>query len=197
MQSQLRLNMATTITHKIIPRFKWFPQCEVRPLVEAITKKFTIKDGVHKYSGEKITQTQNPNTPKSPYHIIEIILKRIQKTGIQTLLLLGYDDGWSLLFFSHRHKASFSFSLATLCCQEERKHNLLFFFLGFSLLWLVTVPQASRPKKRKNSHCAALFCALPTKALNLAFYIKGQVGALKTVGVQTPITSQTRTQDNS
>jgi hypothetical protein len=189
--------MATTITHKIIPRFKWFPQCEVRPLVEAITKKFTIKDGVHKYSSEKITQTQNPNTPKSHYHIIEIILKRIQKTGIQTLLLLGYDDGWSLLFFSHRHKASFSFSLATLCCQEERKHNLLFFFLCSSLLWLLTVPQALRPKKRKNSDYAALFCALPTKALNLAFYIKGQVGALKTVGVQTLITSQTRTQDNS
>jgi CRISPR/Cas system CSM-associated protein Csm5 (group 7 of RAMP superfamily) len=114
--------MATTITHKITPRFKWFPQCEVRPLVEAIMKKFTIKDGVHKYSAEKITQTQNTNTPKSHNHTIEIILKRIQKTGIQTLLLLlGYNDGWSLLFFFHRHKASFSFSLATLYYQEERK----------------------------------------------------------------------------
>ena len=49
---------------------KWFPQCEVHLLAEAITKKFTIKDGVQKYNKEKITQTQNSNTPKSHYYTI-------------------------------------------------------------------------------------------------------------------------------
>jgi hypothetical protein len=74
-RSQLRLNQARIITHKITSRFKWFPQCEVRPAAEAITKKFTMKDGVQKYNAEKITQIQNPNTPKSHYYTIEIILK--------------------------------------------------------------------------------------------------------------------------
>jgi hypothetical protein len=47
----------------------------------------------------KSLRTQNPNTPKSHYHTIEIILKRrIQKTEIRTLLLLGQDGGWSLYF---------------------------------------------------------------------------------------------------
>jgi hypothetical protein len=33
---------------QIIPRFKWFPQCEIHPLAETIMKKFIIKDGVQK-----------------------------------------------------------------------------------------------------------------------------------------------------
>jgi hypothetical protein len=54
-RSYLWLNKARTITHKITPRFNWFPQCEVHPLAEAIMKKFTMKYRVKKYGREKIT----------------------------------------------------------------------------------------------------------------------------------------------
>ena len=35
-----------------------------------------MKNGVQKYSREKITQAKNPNTPKPHYHSIEIILQK-------------------------------------------------------------------------------------------------------------------------
>jgi hypothetical protein len=52
--------MATTITHKITPRFKWFLQCEVCPLAGAITKKFTIKDGVQNILERKLLRPKKP-----------------------------------------------------------------------------------------------------------------------------------------
>jgi hypothetical protein len=95
---------------QITPRFKWFPQCEVHPLAEAITKKFTIKDGVQNIVERKSLRPKNPNTPKSHCHSIEIIpQKKIQKTEILTLLLLlGYDGGWSLFIFLF-HNSTFFF----------------------------------------------------------------------------------------
>jgi hypothetical protein len=53
----ITVNKARTIIYKMKSRFKWFSQCKVHPLAEAITKKFTMKNGVQKYSIEKITQT--------------------------------------------------------------------------------------------------------------------------------------------
>jgi len=56
----------------------------------------------------KSLRTQSPNTPKSHYHTIEIILP---KTELQTLLLLEIDEGWSL-FFYFLTLAPFYFSLS-------------------------------------------------------------------------------------
>jgi hypothetical protein len=78
------------------PRFNWLSQYEVHPLVEAITKKFTMKME-YKIVERKLLRTQSPNTLKSHYYTIEIIpQKRIQKTEIQNRLLLETDGGWSL-----------------------------------------------------------------------------------------------------
>jgi hypothetical protein len=63
--------MATTITHNITPRFKWFPQCEVHPLAEAIMKKFTIKDGV-----QNIVERKSLRPKKPQYTQISLSLNR-------------------------------------------------------------------------------------------------------------------------
>jgi hypothetical protein len=118
---------------------------------------------------------------KTPIHLnltitqYRLFFKRIQKIEIQTfLLLLGYDGGWSLLFFSHWHKASFSFSLATLCCQEERKLNLLLVApqITCNSLNFLSCFDCSEPKRNLGSfslfQCGVVLC--PTnKGLNLAF----------------------------
>jgi hypothetical protein len=54
----------TKQSHTETPKFSWFPQCEVRPQGEAITKKFTIKDETQN-SKEKILRNQSSNTRKS------------------------------------------------------------------------------------------------------------------------------------
>jgi hypothetical protein len=56
---------------QITPRFKWFPQCEVRPLAEAITKKFTIKDEV-----QNIVERKSLRPKKPQYTQISLSLNR-------------------------------------------------------------------------------------------------------------------------
>ena len=135
-----------------------------------------MKDGVHKNIVER--KSLKPKTRMHPNLTItqhRLLSKRIQKTEIQTFLLLqGYNGDWSLLFFFHWHKASFSFSLATLYCQKERKQNLLLIMpqITSSSLNFVSCFDHSKPRRNLGSfslfQCGAILC--PTnKGLNLAF----------------------------
>jgi hypothetical protein len=56
---------------QITPRFKWFPQCEIRPLAKAIMKKFTIKDGV-----QNIVERKSLRPKKPQYTQISLSLNR-------------------------------------------------------------------------------------------------------------------------
>jgi hypothetical protein len=58
------------LSHTITLRFTRFPQCNVRPKVEAIMKKFTFKYGIQN-SEEKINQS-----PKPQYTQISLSHKR-------------------------------------------------------------------------------------------------------------------------
>jgi len=90
-------------------------------LANAITKKFTMKME-YKYSRESSLKTQSPNTPKSHYHIIEIIpQKRIQKIEIQTLLLLKTDGSWSLYLFFFSHYNTLLFLTLVLAPPKTRR----------------------------------------------------------------------------
>ena len=99
LRSQLWLNKAKIITHKITLIFKWFPQCEVES-----------------HSNPKAQPTQI-----SISHNREYSPKRIQKIGIQTLiLLLRQYDGWSLLLFFF-HSSTFFFSLLFWLLQNQEE----------------------------------------------------------------------------
>lgn len=99
-------------------------QCEVRLLIEAITKKFTKKDKIQKFSREKITQT-----PKSQYSQISLLHNRdYSQKRIQTLLA----GTWQRLVFIFLSSivASFLF-LSCFGSSETKKKRVGALFCPF------------------------------------------------------------------
>jgi hypothetical protein len=100
-----------------------------------------MKDEEQKYSAEKITQTQNPNIPKSHYHTIEIILKGYNKRYEYKIFFFCWDTMTvGLYFFFSPAIAPFLFSLLFWLLQNQEENSWRLYTHYNPLFSLVFVP---------------------------------------------------------